>query len=183
MRSRFHKISLLMILAGITMAGSPNGWPQRPVTDRGQQRLEREVRRELVMLPYYGVFDNLAFKVQGSEVTLMGQVTRPTLKSSAETAVKTIEGVEKVANQIEVLPLSPSEDRIRIAEYRSIYGPGGLDRYGLLNIQAIHIIVKNGHVTLEGVVANDGDKNIANVRAKTVSGVFSVTNNLLVAKN
>jgi hyperosmotically inducible protein len=147
---------------------------------RGEQRIEREVRHELVMLPYYGVFDNLAFKVDGNKVTLLGEVTRPTLKSDAEAVVKKIEGVESVDNQIEVLPLSPNDDRIRLAAYRAIYGQASLNRYALQAIPPIHIIVKNGNVRLEGVVANEGDKNLAGIRAKGVSGAFSVTNNLRV---
>src|SRR5206468_6993334 len=98
---------------------------------RAQDRITREVRHELVMLPYYGVFDNLAYKVEGYTVTLLGQVTRPTLKSDAENVVKKIEGVEKVKNEIEVLPLSPADDRIRRAEYRAIYGDTVLHRYAL----------------------------------------------------
>jgi hyperosmotically inducible protein len=147
-----------------------------------QDRLARQVRHELVMLPYYGVFDNLAFRVDGRTVTLMGEVTRPTLKSDAENVVKDIEGVEKVVNQIKVLPLSSMDDQIRIAVYRAIYGHPGLDRYALQAVPPIHIIVENGRVTLEGVVANQADKDLANVRANTVSGVFSVTNNLRVEK-
>jgi len=147
---------------------------------RSQDRITREVRHELVMLPYYGVFDNLAYKVDGNTVTLLGQVTRPTLKSDAEHAVKDIEGVEHVNNEIEVLPLSPMDDRIRLAEYRAIYSQQGLDRYALQAVPPIHIIVNNGKVTLEGVVANEADKNMAGIRAKGVSGVFSVNNNLRV---
>lgn len=146
----------------------------------GQDRITREVRHELVMLPYYGVFDNLAYRVEGTTVTLLGQVTKPTLKSDAGNVVKRIEGVEKVDNQLQVLPLSPMDDRIRVAEYRSIYGQVGLDRYAMQAVPPIHIIVDNGKVTLEGVVANQGDKDMANVRANTVSGVFSVVNNLRV---
>lgn len=149
---------------------------------RSQQRLEREVRHELVMLPYYGVFDNLAFKVEGSKVTLLGEVTRPTLKSDAGNVVKGIEGVEAVDNKIEVLPLSPNDDRIRMAVYRAIYGHASLNRYALQAVPPVHIIVKNGNVRLEGVVANEGDKNIAGIQAKGVSGAFSVTNNLRVEK-
>jgi len=146
----------------------------------GTGRIEREVRHELVMLPYYGVFDNLAFSVNGSVVTLIGQVTRPTLKDDAGNVVKRIEGVSKVDNQIEVLPLSPADDRIRLTEYRTIYGTTGLDRYALQAVPPIHIIVKNGQVTLVGVVATKADKDLAGLRANTVSGVFSVTNNLAV---
>ncbi len=150
--------------------------------NRGYDRLVKEVRHELVMLPYYNVFDNLAFKVDGSTVTLMGQVTRPTLKSDAERVVKSIEGVDKVVNKIEVLPLSPNDERIRMAVYRAIYGNTSLQRYGLQAVPPIHIIVNNGNATLEGVVATEGDKNIANLQANGVPGVFSVKNNLRVEK-
>jgi hyperosmotically inducible protein len=145
---------------------------------RAQDRVTREVRHELVMLPYYGVFDNLTYRVDGSTVTLMGQVTRPTLKSDAGNVVKGVEGVERVDNKIQVLPLSSMDDGLRIAEYRAIYGHPGLDRYAMQSVPPIHIIVDNGKVTLEGIVANQGDKDMAGVRANTVSGVFSVTNNL-----
>jgi hyperosmotically inducible protein len=148
----------------------------------GNDRFIKEIRHELVMLPYYGVFDNLAYKVEGHKVTLLGQVSRPTLKSDAERAVKSIEGVESVDNQIEVLPLSPNDDRIRLAVYRAIYSQPALQRYGLQAVPPIHIIVKNGNVALEGVVANSADKNIAGIQAKSVPGVFSVTNNLQVEK-
>jgi lipid-binding SYLF domain-containing protein/osmotically-inducible protein OsmY len=152
----------------------------RSGSDRSQSRIMREVRHELVTLPYYGVFDNLLFKVEGSTVTLMGQVARPTLKSSAENVVKNIEGVERVVNQIEVLPNSPNDDRIRIAVYRSVYGQTALNRYAMQAVPPIHIVVKNGNVSLEGVVATEADKNIANMQANAVSGVFSVKNNLRV---
>ena len=151
-------------------------------SNRGQDRLVREVRHELVMLPYYNVFDNLAYRVDGATVTLMGQVTRPTLKSDAERVVKGIEGVEKVVNNIEVLPVSPNDERVRLAVYRAIYGQTSLQRYSLQAVPPIHIIVKNGNVTLEGVVASEADKNIANVQANGVPGVFSVKNNLQVEK-
>jgi hyperosmotically inducible protein len=146
----------------------------------GQDRITREVRHELVMLPYYGVFDNLSYRVDGGTVTLFGQVTRPTVKSDAEHAVKDIEGVTRVDNQIEVLPLSPMDDRIRIATYRAIFSKPGLDRYAMQAVPPIHIIVNNGKLTLEGVVANQGDKNQAGIYANSVSGVFAVTNNLRV---
>jgi hyperosmotically inducible periplasmic protein len=145
-----------------------------------QRRLEREVRHELVTLPYYDVFDNLEYRVDGGHVTLSGQVVRPTLKSGAENVVKNIEGVEQVTNNIEVLPLSPNDDALRIAVYRAIYGHAALHRYSVRSVPPIHIIVKNGKVTLEGVVANEGDKNIANIQANGVPGVFSVTNNLRI---
>ena len=146
------------------------------------QRLVKEVRHELVMLPYLGVFDNLEYKVDGSTVTLVGQVTRPTLKSDAENVVKKIEGVEKVDNQIEVLPLSPDDDRIRRAVYMALARSPQLDRYFMQAVAPIRIIVKNGNVTLEGVVSSQGDSDMANITAKGVSGAFSVTNHLRVEK-
>lgn len=160
------------------------GVPALPqISARGVERIIKEVRHELVMLPFYGVFDNLTYKVDSSgTVTLTGQVSRPTLKSDAENVVKQIEGVEKVVNQIEVLPVSPNDDRLRMAVYRTIYGHVALNRYALRAVPPIHIIVKNGNVTLEGVVANEGDRNIANIQANSVPGVFAVTNNLRVDK-
>lgn len=146
-------------------------------------RLSREVRHELLMLPYYGVFDNLAYRVDGSKVTLFGQVTRPVLKTNAEKAVKSVEGVQAVDNNIEVLPLSPNDDRIRLDVYRAIYSKAPLQRYQLNVVPPIHIMVKNGHVTLEGYAANKGDKDIAGIAANGVQGVFSVTNNLQVEPN
>ena len=156
---------------------------QDQASTRSTDRITREVRHELLMLPYLGVFDNLGYKVDGYNVTLVGQVTRPTLKSDAENVVKRIEGVEHVDNQIEVLPVSPNDDRLRRQLYRAIYGYPALQKYALGAQQPIRIIVKNGKVTLEGVVDNESDKNIANIRANGVSGVFAVTNNLQVVKN
>src|ERR1700676_709199 len=147
---------------------------------RSQERIIREVRHELLMLPWFGVFDYIAFKVDGSTVTLLGQVVRPSLKSDAENAVKHIEGVEKVDNQIEALPPSSMDDGLRIRLYRAIYGDPALQKYELGVQKPIRIIVKNGRVTLEGVVDNDSDKNLAGMRANTVPGIFQVTNNLQV---
>ena len=145
------------------------------------QRLAREVLHELLMLPYYSVFDNLAFRIDGNTVTLLGQVVDPTTKSSAESAVKHIEGVEKVVNNIEVLPPSAMDDGIRRAVYRAIYGTDGLFKYSMGAVPSIHIVVKNGHVTLVGVVDNESDKNLAEIKAKGIPGVFSVDNQLQVA--
>ncbi len=145
-------------------------------------RIVMEVRHELVMLPYLDVFDYLAYRVDGSTVTLIGQVTRPTLNSEAEKVVKSIDGVSKVDNQIEVLPVSPNDDRLRRALYKAIYGYPALSRYDLPVIKPIRIIVKNGNVTLEGVVDGQADKNLVNIRANGVHGVFSVTNNLRVGE-
>lgn len=147
-----------------------------------QEKLIKEVRHELVMLPYYGVFDNLAYRVDGAKVTLFGQVTNPVLKSDAEHVVKKIEGVELVDNQIEVLPLSPNDNRIRRAVYRAIFSKPPLERYQMGAVPPIHIIVKNGNVTLLGPVSSETDKNIAGIAANGVPGVFSVTNNLTVEK-
>jgi hyperosmotically inducible periplasmic protein len=147
---------------------------------QSEERITREVRHELLMLPYFGVFDNIAFKVDGSTVTLLGQVVRPVLKSDAENAVKRIEGVEHVNNQIETLPPSPMDDRLRLQLFHSIYGFPSLEKYALGVQKPIRIIVKNGHVTLEGVVDNQTDKDTANIRAKSVPGTFSVDNNLQV---
>lgn len=145
-----------------------------------EQRITKEVRHELVMLPYYSVFDNLAYKVEGNTVTLLGQVTRPSLKSDAENVVKKIEGVETVVNNIEVLPPSPIDDQIRRAMFRKLYGDPVLNKYAWGAVPPIHIIVNNGRVTLEGVVDNESDKNVADIRAKEVPGVFEVQNNLRV---
>ena len=150
------------------------------VTPNAKDRVTREVRHELVMLPYYGVFDDLKFAVNGRRVTLMGQVTRPTLKSDAENVVKRLEGVEGVDNRIEVLPLSPQDDQLRLAVYRAIYGHPALNRYALMAVPSIHIIISQGKLTLEGVAANEGDKNIAGIQANGVPGLFSVTNNLMI---
>lgn len=150
---------------------------------KSQDRIVREVRHELLMLPYFGVFDYIAFKVDGGTVTLLGQVVRPTLKSDSENAVKRIEGVEKVDNQIEVLPPSSMDDKLRIALFRAIYQYPSLQKYELGVQKPIRIIVKNGRVTLEGIVDSDADKNLANIRANSVPGIFAVTNNLQVSKS
>ena len=155
-------------------------WPSPLSEARSDDRIMREVRHELVMLPFYGVFDNLAYRVDGATVTLIGQVTQPTLKSDAANVVKRIEGVDRVDNQIKVLPLSSMDDHSRLAVYRALYGHPGLDRYALQAIPPIHIIVDSGNVTLEGVVSTQAHKDLANIRANGVPGVFSVTNNLRV---
>jgi hyperosmotically inducible periplasmic protein len=146
----------------------------------GLDKLAKEVRHELVLLPYYGVFDNLAFRIDGSTVTLLGQVTRPVTKDDAGKAVQRVEGVTRVDNQIQVLPLSSMDDQIRRATFRAIYSSAGFEKYAYQAVPPIHIIVANGQVTLEGVVGNQMDKIVAGTRANTVPGVFSVTNNLRV---
>jgi hyperosmotically inducible periplasmic protein len=126
--------------------------------DRGAERLAKEVRHEIVMLPHYSVYDNLMFRVDGGTVTLMGQVSRPSLKPDVENVVKKIEGVEKVVNEIEVLPTSMNDDRIRRAVYRAIFANSALSRYAMQAVPPIHIIVNNGNVTLEGVVQHQGSR-------------------------
>ena len=151
--------------------------------DARTRRIETEVQHELQMLPNYSVFDHLAFRVEpGGTVRLLGQVVRPTLKSEAERRLKGVAGVEQVINDIEVLPVSPGDDRIRLAIARNIYRTETLERYGFQADPSIHIVVKNGRVTLEGVVDNEADKTIAGMKAREVGGVFEVTNNLTVSK-
>jgi hyperosmotically inducible periplasmic protein len=169
----------VVLLAVLSISSSAQTTPPSP---KAVERMQKEVRHELLMLPYLGVFDNLAYRVDGYNVTLVGQVTRPTLKSDAENAVKRVEGVEKVDNQIEVLPTSPMDDGLRRQLYQAIYGYPSLERYALPVIKPIRIIVNNGHVTLEGVVNSETDKNVAGMRANGVPGVFSVKNNLQVSK-
>jgi hyperosmotically inducible protein len=174
-------IALALSAAGVAAKHDSNHNDAFITGDANENRIAKEVRHQLVTLPYYGVFDDLAFRVEGGKVTLLGAVTRPTLKSDAENVSKRVEGVTQVDNRIEVLPLSSMDDQIRIAEYRAIYGDPVLStRYGFRAVPSIHIIVKNGNVTLEGVVANQGDKDIVNVRANGVPNVFKVTNDLLV---
>jgi hyperosmotically inducible protein len=162
---------------------APSQEANESLSPESQDRLIKEVRHELIMLPYYNVFDNLAFRVDGRTVILEGQVTNPVVKSDAGNAVKRIESVEKVVNNIEVLPPSPMDDRIRREVYRSIYSFGPLFKYGNMAVPPIHIIVKNGHVTLEGVVDNESDKNLAGMRANQVPGTFQITNNLRVVSS
>lgn len=143
--------------------------------------IQREVLHELRLLPYYSVFDDIKFSVQGTHVTLSGEVANPVLKSDAEGAAKSVKGVTDVTNNIKVLPVSDLDNQIRRAEYHAIYGEPQLSKYSWQSVQGIHIIVENGHVTLEGIVDNESDKNVANIRANSVPNVFSVTNNLQVA--
>lgn len=165
--------SALAMGAVSLMAGTGNP----PVQD-----LAGKVRHELVMIPYYNVFDDLSYSVDNGVVTLSGEVTQPVVKEDAERSVRRIPGVVQVIDNIRVLPLSTFDNRIRQAEYRTIFGFGGLYRYAMGTQPSIHIIVDNGHVTLVGVVDREADRDVANIRANTVPGVFSVTNNLRVAE-
>ena len=174
--------AVLLFFAGLTIvAPNVDAVPTAPQNaSKYQSWLTEQVRHKLVTLPWYGVFDNLEYRINDSEVTLSGQVINDVTKYNAESAVKNIEGVTRVVNNIQVLPLSPFDDTIRRAEYRAIYSQSQLSRYSLAPVPQIHIIVNNGHVTLEGVVANEADRNVAEITAKTVSGVFSVTNHLRI---
>jgi len=169
-------LSVIVLLIGIPGHTFGQSEPGNPA----QARIIKEVRHELLMLPYFGVFDNIGFQVSGDTVTLVGQVTRPTLKSDSENVVKRIEGVSRVDNKIEVLPPSSMDDQLRVSLFRAIYGFPSLEKYSLGVQKPIRIIVKSGHVTLEGVVDNEADKNTAGLRANGVPGIFSVTNNLHV---
>jgi len=171
-----------VVLAGAGVSQNPSG-AATTGAQRSQERITHEVRHELIMLPQLSIFDNLQYKVDGNNVTLMGQVVNAVLKSSAESAVKGIEGVENVNNQIEVLPPSPNDDRIRMAVARAIFNDNRLFRYSMGSVPPIHIIVNRGHVTLEGVVNSQGDKDAASLRANGVSGVFSVENHLQVQQS
>jgi hyperosmotically inducible protein len=179
MTNRFQPT--ILALAAVLAAAPATVLGKTRVPDPVDQ-LREKVRHELVMLPFYNVFDNLAFRLDGDTVTLSGQVSRPVLKSDAEAVVRRIPGVREVKNEIEVLPLSGFDDRIRLGVLRAVYGNSVLNRYALGAQPAIRIIVKNGDVTLEGVVASEMDRNVAFLAANGVAGVFSVTNHLRVEK-
>jgi hyperosmotically inducible protein len=171
---------LLFSFAGISMAAASN-----PTNPAGSKKLPRsladQVRHELVMLPYLGVFDNFGYSVEDSNtVVLSGQVVRPVLNSEAEAAVRRIQGITKVVDNIEVLPVSPFDDSIRLRAYRAIFSRPGFEKYAVLAFSPIRIIVKNGNITLEGVVGSQMDKILAKMAARSVAGVFSVTDNLTI---
>ena len=167
-----------MILGAALMA-TQIGFASDQKREPSETRIEQQVRKALVTLPFYNVFDTFSFRVDDDTVTLMGKVAWPTLKSDAENVVKKIEGVERVNSQIEILPLSPNDDRLRLSLYRAIYGHTVLQTLAIRAVPPIHILVENGNVTLEGAVANSMQKTIAGMQANSVHGVFSVTNNLL----
>jgi hyperosmotically inducible protein len=177
------KVRNLILAIATVLAIATSAAAQVPAVTTGDEGLNRQqimkkVQKELVTLPYYGVFDNLAYQVEGETVTLYGQVVHPTTRTDAEHRVARIKGVGRVINQIEVLPLSSFDNSIRVRTLRTLMRTGGLYRYALGANPSIHIVVNRGHVTLEGVVSNEGDKNLAYITARSVPGVFSVTNNL-----
>jgi hyperosmotically inducible periplasmic protein len=177
MRARVQKALFVAVIGLVMLMLAPS-----LATAQINPRIVREVRHELVTLPYYGVFDWLEYEVQpNGTVILRGQVVRPSTKSDAGRRVREIDGVTNVVNEIETLPLSSNDDRLRIALYRQIYGWNSpLFRYAHQAVPSIHLIVNRGHATLKGVVSNRGDANIANIRARTVPGLFSVKNELRV---
>jgi len=166
----------LLLLAALTAVGTAAAEAQAPREDR----TVRAVRRELLTLPYYGVFDHLAFTIDKGTVTLLGQVRTGSLKRDSERVIEDLEGVEQVVNNIEILPASTHDDQIRMAAYRAIYRHDSLERYAIQALPPIHIIVRNGHITLEGAVDTQLDKTIAAAQARSVPQVFSVTDNLRV---
>jgi hyperosmotically inducible protein len=175
--------SALSLPFSVWAAGQQHSQPFIPGT-ANESRIVQEVRHQLLLLPYYTIFDDLGFRVDGTTVLLEGAVTNPVLKSDAQRVVQGVEGVTQVVNNIKVLPVSPMDWQIRRAEFRAIYGDPQIgDLYGHQALPPIHIIVDNGHVTLMGVVNNQGDKNLINIRANTVPNVFSVTNDIQVANN
>jgi len=168
---------IVAVFAAVVIAASAT--PALARQSAGGEQLMKKVRKELVTLPWYGVFDNLEYAVQGSTVVLSGQVVQPSTRRDAERRVARLRGVERVVNNIEVLPLSGFDDSIRRETYRALFGWNSpLFRYGRGTNPSIHIVVNRGHVTLEGVVSNEGDANLARMRVLGVPGVFSVTNNL-----
>lgn len=183
-RSRSHGLVrvavILMASAGSLLAATSKNQATRDPAHY-EAWLTKEARHQLVMLPWLTIFDNLEYKVEGTKVVLLGQVVRPVLKDDAGRAVKGIEGVTEVDNQIQVLPPSEMDWQIRRAEYRAIYGFAGLWKYAMGALPPVHIVVDNSRVTLYGVVDSEADKNLIELRAKTVPDVFSVTDNLEVA--
>lgn len=176
LRAFFIFLTISVFVSAIARNALGSTTPMAKPQSALSARLVRQVRHELVMLPYYGVFDWLQFEVRSDNtIVLRGQVVKPTTRSDAEARVKEVDGVSKVINEIEVLPLSPQDDRLRRAVYRKLYGyDSPLFRYAVQSIPSIHIIIKNGHATLKGVLANKGDAQLAYMRARSVPGLFDV---------
>ena len=179
MKHTMKNMTMALLVAGATLLPVQAAVP---TAQTNEERMQKKIRKELLTLPFLTIFDNLSYRVDGDTVYLYGQVIRPTLKSDAGNRVARLEGITRVNNQIEVLPLSPFDDRIRLRVARAVYGQPALNRYALGANPSIRIIVKNGNVTLEGVVNDTGARDIANIQANGVSEVFSVTNNLRVEK-
>jgi hyperosmotically inducible periplasmic protein len=173
-----RRIAPVIFFLSLVLAGMAQG--DKKFSAKAQERIVKDVRHQILMLPDFGAFDNIAFKLNGYDVILYGQVVQPLLKSDAERVVKRIEGVEHVENRIEVLPTSGNDDRLRRDLFIAIYRYGPLQHYGVGSNRPIRIIVNHGNVSLEGVVDRVSDKNMAGIRANGVPGVFSVRNNLVV---
>lgn len=177
------KLQTLVLSVGMIASTLSFSVQSAMATTQRTESVAKQVKHELNMLPYVNVFDYMTFAVDANgNVTLGGEVTNPVLKSDAANAIKRIEGVEHVNNQIQVLPVSFMDNGLRIRLFRTIYGYPALERYGVGANKSIRIIVDNGHVTLVGVVDNEMDRNIAGIRANGVAGVFSVDNQLMVVK-
>ena len=172
-RTRLLRFGCVAMFAALPMLAQPHKWAGRTLNE-----IEWRIHEELAMLPFHGVFDTLRFDLNDRTVTLSGQVVREDLKTRAERVIKRLDGVDQVVNQIEVLPASRRDDTVRMNVHRAIYGKQPLDKYGTRNMPPIHIIVKDGYVTLEGVVDTDQDRSTAYLRAREV--VPHVTNNLRV---
>ena len=179
MKAVLNRVAAL-VAAVVIAASAAAAAPADQMSERAAfEALAKKVRKELVTLPWYGVFDNLEYAIDGSTVTLSGQVVQPSTRKDAERRVRRLQGVERVVNNIEVLPLSSFDDSIRASTYRALFGWNSpLFRYGRGVNPSIHIVVDGGHVALEGVVSTEGDRRLAYILANSVSGVFSVTNNL-----
>jgi len=177
MRKAIHATTLMVCTLFLFQAIAQTN---KKFSPKAQERITKEVRHQILMLPDFGAFDNIAFKLNGYDVILYGQVVQPSLKDDAAKVIKKIEGVERVENHIEVLPTSGNDDRLRRDLFIAIYRYGPLQHYGVGSNRPIRIIVNHGNVTLEGVVDREADKNMAYIRANGVPGVFSVKNNLVV---
>lgn len=188
MRQSPFGLSFIALLLGVTVGGvpaapqgqGPSGKKPASTEEKYALTLEHEIHHQIQVLPFYSVFDHIGFKLDGAKVTLTGQVLRPTLKEHAEAAVRSLEGVTVVVNQIELLPASPGDDELRRNIYRAVYEDPVLARYAAQTLPAIHIIVKNGNVVLEGFVESATDKTLAGTRAAGVANVAHVGNNLIV---
>jgi len=176
----FLIIVLVLAVLSLRAQHPPSAKPAAAAPKTEESQLSREIRHQLIVLPYYSVFDYIAFTLDGNKITLTGYVLRPTLKANAEAAVKSLEGVSSVKNLIEVLPKSPTDDDSRRAVYRAVFEDSTLQRYAAQEVPLIHIILRNGEVTLEGAVSTEAEKNLASTRVSGVSGISTVKNNISI---
>jgi hyperosmotically inducible protein len=176
----FLIIGLVLAVLSLRAQHPPSAKPATAAPKTEESQLSREIRHQLIVLPYYSVFDYIAFTLDGNKITLTGYVLRPTLRTNAEAAVKSLEGVSSVKNLIEVLPKSPADDDSRRAVYRAIFEDSTLQRYAAQEVPLIHVILRNGEVTLEGAVLTEAEKNLASTRVSGVSGISTVKNNISI---